>query len=220
MDVPHAVNGDAHHSLDVPEVPHRAHGVTLHHDVALSQQLKCLERLPVWPNKSLSALDEFLFVTDKASDFNHLSEHAVIFDDFDGLLKGDGSGKELDEISGLDDLVWVPALACRTHSHGALKHVELSIDLVRLQSFLDKRKDFLNVAFTVLREQNSEGGLINDTTMGIVLGIEGIFLELVKGGVVVPWLRLAVLLVLVHGLFTLGCYGWSCRHSLAFLYFC
>lgn len=78
MHIVHAVSYDLADLLQALEGPHRRYCVSLHHHIALCQQLYRLQRGSIGANKALTALDEALLRRNEAIDFDDVASHVVL----------------------------------------------------------------------------------------------------------------------------------------------
>ena len=121
--VSHAIGDD---TADLFQARVRAHYrdcVSLHQDISLREQLKSFKRGPIRTEDTLAALDEALFVADQVADLDDIACGAV-FEDFDGLRRGDGAREELYEVPSVEYGGWVVGFSRCAHGHGALDEIE------------------------------------------------------------------------------------------------
>lgn len=142
----------------------------------------------------MATLNETFFVADLASDFDDITCDAIL-EDFQSLssietvsgwvptiLQNDRqstyllhrhtSGKQLDKITGLENCGWVISLPGGLHSHATLYQIQSTRDPLLFQSPCYKWPCFLQVNFTVFREESSERGFLGEATSDIILGFE------------------------------------------------
>mmetsp|Transcript_26419 Transcript_26419/g.57629 ORF Transcript_26419/g.57629 Transcript_26419/m.57629 type:complete len:237 (+) Transcript_26419:619-1329(+) len=190
MNVLDAVLHDAAHRLEALEGAHGGHCVALHQDVALCEQLDCLEGGAVGADQALPPLHKLLLVADDAANLDDVALH-VIIQDLESLGCRHTPGQQLDKVAGLDDDVGVVRLAGGLDGHGALNQVEFTRHTQLLKSFCDCRPHLPQVFFAVLWEQRCKGALFQEPIRVIVFG-ERKDSPMVDA-LMVPWLVLLVL---------------------------
>ncbi len=179
VDVGHAVLDDAPHLLEALVGPHDGHGVAVHENVRLGQQLERLEGRAVRAEDALAALDEAVLVADEVADLDDVARDAVV-EDLDGLRRGHAAGQQLDEVAGVEDGGRVKGLAGRLDHHRALDQIQGAGDAVAFERLGNQRPGLLQVHFAVLGKQRHEGRLLSKGAAGIVLGFELLNLPLVN----------------------------------------
>jgi hypothetical protein len=114
----------------------------------LCEQLECFKCCAIRPQYALAAFYEALFAADQIANFDDVCRYAI-FEDLDGLGSGDGAGKKLDQVSGIEDGCRVVCFSCRFYGHGALDEVKGAGDAMLLETASDEGPGFAEVDFSV-----------------------------------------------------------------------